>query len=97
MERQMTKKELIQLASRALSLNLVIWSVASIVYVPSPLFAMLHYRNMASRTASQDYFYTYDFITLFTRLLLAAGLFMAAVWFYRCGPTIENFLSPSEE
>jgi len=93
----MTKKELVQLASRALALNLVIWSVASFVYVPAPLFAMLHYRNIPSRMPAQDYVYTHDFITLFTRLILAAGLFIAAVWFYRCGPTIEAFLSPSVE
>lgn len=93
----MTKKEFVQLASRALSLNLVVWSVASLVYVPGPAFSMLHYRSISVRTASQDFYYTYDFITVLTRLVLAGGLFLAAIWFYRCGPDIEKFLLPSED
>ena len=38
----MTKKEFVLLASRALSLNLVFWSVGSLVYVPGPLLE--HFR-----------------------------------------------------
>jgi len=93
----MTKKEFVLLASRALSLILVIWSVGSLVYVPGPLFSMLHYRSISMRTASQNFYYTYDFITVLMRLVLAGGLFLAAIWFYRCGPDIEKFLLPSDD
>ena len=93
----MSRKALVQLASRALALNLVIWAVGGLAYIPSPFFSLLHHRAIEGRTAYQDYLYTSDFIAVMSRLVLSTGLFIAAVWFYRCGPKIETFLSPSEE
>jgi len=93
----MSRKAFVPLASRALSLNLVIWAVAGLVYVPAHFFSALHYRNMGVRTPRVEYLYILDLILILSHLVLSVGLFIASVWVYRCGPSIEGFLSPSEE
>jgi hypothetical protein len=93
----MTKKALIQLASRALAMNLAIWSVVDLAYMPAYVFAIAHHATAKNASAWENYMYHYDFILLVTRIVLSAGLFVAAVWIYRCGPEIENFLTPEEE
>jgi len=93
----MSRKQFIQIASRAVSLNLLMTSFAWLAMVPVRMYAVLHYRNISARTPSQDYAYTDDFILLISYIGISAGLFLAGVWIYRCGPKIEAFLSPSEE
>jgi hypothetical protein len=93
----MTKKGFVQIASRALALNLVIWSVVELVYIPGHVFSIAHYVNIQGRSPSQEYFLWSDIIVLLSRVVLCAALFLASVWVYRCGPSIEAFLSPSEE
>lgn len=93
----MSRKALVQLASKALALNLVIWAVAGLVYVPAIFVSVLHYRNMGVPAPQVKYFYTYYLIQLSSHLVLSGGLFIASVWVYRCGASIEGFLSPSAE
>lgn len=93
----MSRKAFIQIASRAIALNLVVSSLAWFALIPVRVHAFLHYRNALPRTPSQDFVYTSDFLLLLAYIAISGGLFIAAVWIYRCGPRIEAFLSPSEE
>jgi len=92
-----TNKLVVQLVSRAVALNLVIWAVESLVYIPEIIFSLSHYAGLEVHSANQAYFYRYDYISLVSHLVYSTGLFLAAVWVYGCGPTLERFLLPSEE
>jgi hypothetical protein len=91
-----TKKELVQIASRAISLYLVFWSLGNLVAVPSILFAVSHYAGQPAST-TQDYAHKFYLIDLVGHRAVSVGLFLAAVWTCRCGPKIEAFLSPSPD
>lgn len=93
----MTKIQIVRLVSRALALNLLLWTLESLTYVPMTSFSLSHYARIASRTPSEQYFLRYYGILLATRLLVSVSLFLVAVWMYRAGPTIEAFLSPSND
>jgi hypothetical protein len=49
------------------------------------------------RSPGQEYFLRSDLILLLSHVILSAGLFIASVWVYKCGPSIEAFLAPTEE
>jgi hypothetical protein len=93
----MSQKECIQLASRAVALVLLVSSLGWFVSVPVHFHSVLHYRSIFPRTPQQDYIYTNDFLLLLTHIAASAVFFVGAVWMSRCGPTIQRFLSPSEE
>ena len=93
----MSEKVLVQIASRALALNLVVWSAATLVYLLPEAFSIFHYLNMQNRTEGQNYSYKYYMILIASRLILSAGLFVASVWIYKCGPDVHRFLAPTEE
>jgi hypothetical protein len=90
-----SKKELVQIASRAISLYLIFWSLGNLANVPSLAFAISYYAGLP-RSAGQDYFYKVQLIQLVSHIVVSTGLFLAAVWTYRCGPKLEAYLSPSE-
>ena len=91
----MSKKELVLIASRAIALYLIFWSLGNLANIPALVFAISHYTGQPS-SAGQNYLYKYQLIQLLSHIVLTIGLFVAAVWIYRCGPQIEAFLSPSE-
>ncbi len=90
----MSKKEIVQLASRAFALLLITWLLLDATYMPEKLFALIHYLKQRSVLATQDYLsslYLIETILLAVRLL---ALFLAAVWFWECGPRVEALFSP---
>ena len=91
----MSRKELVQIASRAIALYLVFWSLGNLGSIPALVFNFWHYAAQP-KTSAQDYLYQYYLLQLSSHIVVSIGLFVAAVWTYRCGPTIERFLSPSE-
>ena len=93
----MSKKALLQLASRAIALNLVFVSLGWFASVPMLAFSTGHHAIMRSSSAYENYLYSYDLISLITHLAVSGVIFVGAVWVYRCGPTVQAFLSPSED
>jgi hypothetical protein len=89
-----SKKELVQIASHAIALYLVFWSLGNLGNVPALVFAISRYGKGVS--AGQDFQHNYYVVQLASHIVLSISLFLAAVWVYRCGPRIEAFLSPSE-
>jgi hypothetical protein len=55
-ENSMTKKGFVQIASRALALNMVMWSAAELALVLARVFSVAHYLNFQGRSPSQEYF-----------------------------------------
>ena len=92
----MTKKEVVQIASRAISLYLIFVSLGNLVEIPPLLYAVSHYAAQPVSVA-QDYAHQFYLVNFVCRLALSIGLLIAAVWTYRCGPQIQAFLSPSEK
>jgi hypothetical protein len=90
-----TKKEMVVLASRATSLYLIFWALNALSYIPAEAFSLSYYAAQAS-SARRDYLYKYELLLIGHSAIMSIGLFMAAIWIYKCGPTIEAFLSPSE-
>ncbi len=93
----MSKKALLQLTSRAIALNLVFVSLGWFGSVPMLAFATAHHTSMRASSAYENYLYGYDLISLMTHLALSGLIFAGAVWVCRCGPTVQAFLSPSED
>ena len=91
----MTKKEMVVLASRATSLYLIFWALSALSYIPGKAFSLSYYAAQAS-SPRRDYLYKSELIQIGHTAVMCIGLFMAAIWIYRCGPTIEAFLSPSQ-
>ncbi len=89
------KKEIVLIASRAISLYLVFWSLGNLANVPYLAFATSHYAGLPA-SAGQDYLYKVELIQLLAHIVLSIGLFLAAVWTYGCGPKLQAYLSPSE-
>jgi hypothetical protein len=90
-----SKKDIVLIASRAIALYLVFWSVGNLANVPALMFAVRHYAAQ-SASAGQDHLHKFYLFQLSSHIVLSVGLFLAAAWTYRCGPQIEAFLSPSE-
>jgi hypothetical protein len=93
----MTNKATIQIASRAIALNLLLWSITVFAYVPGYSFSLSHYARVAAKSESQLYLYRYYCVMLASHLFICVLLFCLAIWLYRCAPVVEAFLSPSEE
>jgi hypothetical protein len=93
----MSRKGFVEIASRALALNLAIWYVGTLVYVPGILFSLRHYESPQVPTPGQQYIFRYYLFSPISQVAMSAVLFLAAVCVYRCRPDVEVFLSPSEE
>jgi hypothetical protein len=93
----MIKRALVQLAGRALALNLLLWSIYCFVYIPVYSFSLSHYARLTPTSASQEYLFRYYFILLRSHVFMTSAIFLAAIWIYKCGPTVESFLSPRQE
>ena len=93
----MSKRALVQLASRALALNMLLWSIYSLMYIPVYSFSLSHYARLTPKTAGQEYLYRYYFLLVVSHLFMSVAVFLAAIWIYKCAPTLEAFLSPAEE
>jgi len=59
--------------------------------------SLSHYARIAVKTAFEEYYFRYYLTLLVTRLTVSVTMFVAAIWIYRCGPTVEKFLAPTEE
>lgn len=92
----MSRKEIVLLVSRAFALLLISWALVDVTYLPERLFAFSHHLSQRSVLGTPDYWSNYYLvITAFTVVRILA-LFLAAVWFWRCGPRIENLFSQGD-
>jgi hypothetical protein len=93
----MSRKELVQLVSRALVVFFASWAFADITYLPDHLFELSHHLSHRSVLGGQDQLARYYSLMTFFDLVRIIVFSLAAVWFWRCGERVEAFLSPSAE
>jgi len=79
------------LASRVIALYFIFWGLTALSYVPEAAFELRHYSVLP-----QGYLYQVRLIYLLHHLVEGALCFVAAVWIYKCGPSVEEFLSPPD-
>jgi len=90
----MSKKELVQLVSRAFAVLLLSWLLLDITHMPEKLFTLFHHQSQSSVLATHDYWSSLYLIeTIFYAVRLLA-LSFAAAWFWKCGPRVEALFSP---
>lgn len=88
----MNPRRLVTLASRVISLYLILWALDSLSYIPIDAFVLSHYKELGF----QAYSFKYNLVLVVRHLLWSAFLFTGAIWTYRCGPFIQSFLLPDD-
>lgn len=91
----MSKKELVRLVSRALSVFFASWAFADITYLPQEFFELSHHLKHASVLVGEDYLAKYYSLLTFFTLVRMLVFFLAAIWFWCSGKRVEGLLSPS--
>ena len=89
----MTRKEAVQLASRALALYLACWGLSDMTYLPENIISIRHHYNSL---AGPDYWVEYYGLAIIFRLVRMMALFAGASWLYKGGKQIEKFFFPDE-
>jgi hypothetical protein len=87
----MSKKDFVVLASRVIALYFIFRGLDNLSYVPVDAFELRHYSPLP-----QEYLYKVHLMQLSYHLLVGTLFFIGAVWVYKCGPSIESFLSSPE-
>ena len=90
----MDQEQVVTIASRVLSLYLIVWALDALTLVPGDAFSLSHYKALAN--AGQGYLYHSYTIQWCRHLAVSTAMFLAANWTYRCGPFMESFLSPGD-
>ena len=87
----MSKKDFVVLASRVIALYFIFWGLDNLSYVPVDAFELRHYSPLP-----QEYLYKVHLMKLSHHLVVGALFLFGAVWVYKCGPSVESFLSPPD-
>lgn len=91
----MSKKEIVVIVSRALSMYCLLWVFAELTYVPIRVYDVLY--HLGPQTLTTAYFrdtYVLELVFLFVRI---AVLSVIAIWLYRCSPRIQAFFMPEAD
>lgn len=88
------------LASRVFAAFLLFWVVEDVTELPREIFSLLHYLHQSTQTgvslaeALRSSYLLGDYtMYLLGNILRIALWFLAAGWFYRCGPRIQRFFA----
>lgn len=98
------RDQAILLASRVFAAFFLFWVVDDIIELPRELFSVMHYLRESMRAGiglfqalSTSYLVGLYVMYLLTNILRIALWFLAAGWFYRCGPRIWRFFAAATE
>lgn len=99
-----TREQAALIASRAIAAYLLFWAFDDLTLMPHMLLPVAHYMHETgsvlganTRPPETTYFLRYYVLDLLGDVLRIAVLLMAARWFYRCGPRIQNFFAGRAE
>ena len=88
----MNQSQLVTVATRVLSLYLILWALDSLSYIPIDAFVLSHYKELGF----QSYPFKYNLVLVVRHLMWSGFLFAGAIWAYRSGPFIRSFLLPDD-
>jgi hypothetical protein len=92
----MSKREIVVLVSRALSIIQIVTVLLEVTYLPQELLGLFHHIFPLQTPVFGDYLsrsYMEAVLALIARIAICS---FAAVLLWKCGPDIERFLTPSE-
>jgi hypothetical protein len=92
----MSKRELVQVASRAFSLYLFVWAIDATTYLPERLYMLSSDLNDKSAIVGLNHWANYHLILTATTFVRVVALFVAATVFWRCGPGVQSLFSLKE-
>jgi hypothetical protein len=92
---QVTRAELVQVASRLFALFLLAWAIADITYIPHYLHSLAHYINRPILDAD-DYWKRYYLLESAALVLRMACLFLAAMIFWKGGLRVAKLFLPTD-
>ncbi|WP_348263522.1 hypothetical protein P8935_02955 [Telmatobacter sp. DSM 110680] len=98
------RDQAILIASRVFAAFLLFWVVDDITELPRELFSVTHYIRGTSEAGMSlfqalrsSYLLGEYMIYLLGNILRISLWFLAAGWFYRCGPRIRSFFAAGAE
>lgn len=92
----MSKKELVLVVGRALSLLFVAWALVDLTYLPERLFSLSHHISQRSVLVSADY-WTRDYLIITSFLVVRiVALLSAALVLWKNGPQVQAVLGGNE-
>jgi hypothetical protein len=97
LEKVMSRKDAVVLASRTLAVLLTVWALTDVSYLPERVHSFIHYFNQevppSIATQYLRHYYLIELGFLVTRIV---GYALVAKWLYKVGPEVEELLLPSE-
>jgi len=92
----MTRKEFVQIASRAFALYFLVIALTDCTYLPQYLNSLVHHFNIRAGGPESAYWDRYYILETASLILRIAGFLLAAACFWNAGPRIERIFSPAE-
>jgi hypothetical protein len=89
----MTRKEAVQLASRALALYLACWGLSDLTFLPESLISIHHHYDSLT---GPNYWVAYYGLASIFRLVRIVALFAGASWLYKGRKGVQEFFFPLE-
>jgi hypothetical protein len=94
----MTRQDAVVLASRTLSVLLLVWALTEASYLPDRVYAFLHYSDQVSVfSPAAQYWHHYHLISLSFLIIRIVGYALTARWLLKCGPEVEELLLGASE
>ena len=99
----LTREQAILIASRLFAAYLLFWVIVDLTYLPREVLSVVHYMKTTASVLGTNtnmplssYTLRVDMLVLIENLLHIVLWIMAAGWFYRCGPRIQQFLASAD-
>jgi hypothetical protein len=93
----MSKRESVVLASRTLSVLLMVWVFADMSYLPERWIEYVHYLRPESASEQVTYLRRYHLAMLVCSGVRILGFSILARWLYKAGGEVVELLLPSSQ
>jgi hypothetical protein len=91
----MSKRDAVVLGSRLLALLLTVWALSELLNLPNSVYSLLHYADQVSVLSPAIQYWQHHYIMALGFLIARiVGFSLTAMWLYKCGPEVEEFLLP---
>lgn len=89
----MSRTDAVVLGSRLLGVLLSVWALSEVSYLPTNLYAYIHYADGAPPSSAQ-YLRHHYLLTFGFQIVRIIGFSLMSIWLFRGGPDIEELLLP---
>src|SRR3954470_21908462 len=83
------------ITSRAFALYFLCWALDNATYLPSRVLELIHHAQQRSLLVSGNYLLSYDKLSTVFLVLRVVTLLCTSMIFYRSGPGIQGFFTPT--